>query len=63
MGVADFLMLDAFAGLGFIAAEEVFRLEMLSRGLTFYICVAASGIITLLGYALLHKREKKENNP
>ena len=63
MGVADFLMLDAFTGLGFIAVEEAFRLEMLSRGLTFYICVAASGIITLLGYALLHKREKKENNP
>ena len=63
MGVADFLMLDAFTCLGFIEVEEAFRLEMLSRGLTFYICVAASGVITLLGYALLHRREKKENNP
>ena len=63
MGVADFLMLDAFTGLGFIAVEDAFRLEMLSRGLTFYICVAASGVITLLGYALLHKREKKEKKP
>jgi hypothetical protein len=31
---------------------------MLSRGLSFYLCVAASGIVTLLGYALTHKKEK-----
>ena len=58
MGVADYLMLDAFACLSFIATEEAFRLEMLSRGLTFYICVAVSGVITLIGYLLLRKREK-----
>ncbi len=58
MGVADFLMLDAFSCLGFIAAEEALRLEMLSRGLSFYICVAASGIITLIGYLVLRKKEK-----
>ena len=58
MGAADYLMLDAFACLSFIATEEAFRLEMLSRGLTFYICVAVSGVITLIGYLLLRKREK-----
>ena len=58
MGVADYLMLDAFSCLSFIATEEAIRLEMLSRGLMFYICVATSGIITLLGYMLLHKKEK-----
>ena len=41
MGIADFLMLDAFSG--FIGLEDAFRLEMLSRGLSFYICVAVSG--------------------
>ena len=57
MGVADFLMLDAFSGL--MAMEEAFRLEMLSRGLTFYICVAVSGVLTGIGYLLLRKRERK----
>lgn len=60
MGVADFLMVDAFSGLGFIPVEEAFRLDMLSRGLSFYVCVAVSGVITLLGYALLHRREQQK---
>ena len=59
MGVADFLMVDAFSGLGFIPVEEAFRLDMLSRGLSFYLCVAVSGVITLMGYAALHRREKR----
>ncbi|MBQ6116904.1 MAG: flippase-like domain-containing protein [Oscillospiraceae bacterium] len=63
MGVADFLMLDAFSCLGFIAAEEVLRLEMLSRGLSFYLCVAVSGVITLIGYLLLRKKEKGVETP
>ena len=61
MGVADYLMVDAFSGLGFILVEDAIRLDMLSRGLSFYLCVAASGIFTLLGYALFHKKEKGEN--
>lgn len=60
MGVADYLMLDAFSCLSFIAIEEAIRLEMLSRGLMFYLCVATSGILTLLGYMLLKKKEKGE---
>ena len=58
MGVADYLMLDAFSGLSFLLAEDAFQLEMLSRGLSFYICVATSGIVTLLGYLVTRKREK-----
>ena len=58
MGVADYLMVDAFSCLSFIAVEDAFALDMLSRGLSFYLCVAASGIVTLLGYALTHKKEK-----
>ena len=58
MGVADYLMVDAFSTLGFILVEDAIRLEMLSRGLMFYLCVAASGLFTLLGYSLRRKREK-----
>ncbi len=58
IGVADFLMVDAFSGLSFILVEDAIRLEMLSRGLSFYICVAVSGVATLIGYLLRHKREK-----
>jgi len=60
MGVADFLMVDAYACLGFLAMEEAIRLEMLSRGLSFYICVAISGLFTLAGTLLMRKKEKGE---
>ena len=58
MGVADFLMVNAFSCLGFILVEDAIRLEMLSRGLSFYVCVALSGIVTLIGYTLIRKKEK-----
>jgi hypothetical protein len=56
MGIADYLMVDGFSGI--MGREAAFRLEMLSRGLTFYICVSISGVITLIGY-LIRRRTKK----
>ena len=56
MGVADFLMVDGFTSL--IGRDEAFRVEMMSRGMSFYICVALSGIITLVGYIILKRRKK-----
>ena len=56
MGVADFLMVDGFTAL--IGRDEAFRVDMLSRGMSFYICVALSGIITLIGYIVLKRRKK-----
>ncbi len=56
MGIADYLMVDGFSGI--MGREAAFELEMLSRGLTFYICVSVSGIITLIGY-LIRRRVKK----
>ena len=56
MGVADYLMVDAYTDL--IGMEEALHLEMVSRGLTFYLCVAACGILTAAGYFLLRKKEK-----
>ena len=60
MGVADYLMVDAYSCLGFLAVEEAIRLEMISRGLSFYICVAFSGLFTLAGYLLLRKKQRGE---
>jgi len=56
MGIADYLMVDGFTGL--VGREEAFKLDMMSRGLSFYICVAVSGIITLFGYIMLKRRKK-----
>ena len=58
MGVADYLMVDAFNG--FMGTEEAFRLELLSRGLTFYLCVLVCGAITMTGYVL--KRSKHDRS-
>jgi len=56
MGIADFLMVDGFTGI--VGREEAFKMDMMSRGLSFYICVAISGIITLFGYIMLKRRKK-----
>ena len=55
MGVADYLMLNGFSEL--MGKDMAFHLEMLSRGMTFYICVSVSGLITFVGY--LVKRRKR----
>ena len=57
MGVADYLMLNGFSEL--MDHDMAFHLEMLSRGMTFYICVSVSGLITFIGY--LVKRRKKSS--
>ena len=57
MGVADYLMIDGFSEV--MERNAAFSLEMLSRGLTFYICVSASGIIALIGYIIKRKHKKK----
>ena len=56
MGVADYLMLNGFSGL--MDHDIAFHLEMLSRGMTFYVCVSVSGLITYIGY-LVKRRKKK----
>ena len=56
MGVADYLMLNGFSGI--MNRDMAFHLEMLSRGMTFYICVTLSGFITLVGYIVKRRRRK-----
>ena len=55
MGISDYLMIDGFRGI--MGDQMAYQLELLSRGITFYICVSVCGIITLFGYAF--RRNKK----
>lgn len=54
MGVADYLMLNGFSDI--TGRDMAFHLEMLSRGLTFYLCVSLSGLITLVGYLIVRRK-------
>ena len=54
MGISDYLMIDGFNSI--MESSLAYSVELISRGLTFYICVLISGIITLTGY-LISKRK------
>ncbi len=58
MGVTDYLMLDGFEELSI--SNPAF-LELLSRSLSFYICVIICGIAVLGGCYGLSKRDKRRN--
>ena len=59
MGVTDYMMLDGFSSMGMTEARCA-NLELLSRGLSFYICILLCGIIVLMKYAIIRfRREKK----
>ena len=57
MGVADYLMLQGFSEM--MGKDLAFNLEMLSRGITFYICVTISGLVTLAGYLIKRRGRAK----
>lgn len=54
MGVTDYLMIDGFNGV--VAASTATNLEIISRGISFYICIAFCGLLTLLKYYRIKKR-------
>ncbi len=58
MGVTDYLMLDGFGELEI--ANPAF-LELLSRSLSFYICIIICGIVVLGGCYALSKKDKRRN--
>ncbi|MBR4719736.1 MAG: flippase-like domain-containing protein [Lachnospiraceae bacterium] len=58
MGISDFLMIDGFTEI--MGRETAFSSVMISRGITFYTCVAICGIITLIGY--LYGRKKNDRS-
>ena len=57
MGVADYLMVDGFAEL--MGLEDALHVEVLSRSISFYACVAVSGMIVLVGYLRQRNRERR----
>ena len=57
MGVADFLMVDGFSDL--MEFEDAIHLEVLSRSISFYICVAVSGVIVLIGSLIQRHRKRR----
>lgn len=54
MGISDYLMVDGFSGI--MGTQTAYRVELLSRGITFYICVSLCGVITLAGYLMAGNR-------
>lgn len=57
VGVTDYLMLDGFRSL--MTLEAATHLELLSRSLSFYLCILVCGLSVLLKYYLLKRREVK----
>ena len=55
MGISDYLMIDGFSSL--FTKNQAFQLDMISRGITFYLSVAICGVITLIGYLIGRKKQ------
>lgn len=60
MGVSDYLMLNGFSQIMY--KEEAFHLELISRGISFYICVLISMLLTLTAYICLQIRKRNQIN-
>ena len=57
IGVSDYLMLDGFSTI--MSEAQAVNLELLSRSLSFYLCVFICGISVLIRYFTIKKRGKK----
>lgn len=57
MGVSDYIMLDGFGNM--MPYENAVNFELLSRSLSFYVCVIICGAAVLINY-LIHKRAEKK---
>ena len=56
MGVSDYIMLDGFGKV--IPYQDAVNFELLSRSLSFYVCVALCGITVLIKYLRQRKQER-----
>ena len=59
MGVSDYIMLDGFGKI--ISYQNAVNFELLSRSLSFYVCVALCGITVLIKYLRQRKREREND--
>ena len=57
MGVSDYIMLDGFGTV--ISYQNAVNFELLSRSLSFYVCVALCGITVLIKYLRQRKQERE----
>ncbi len=58
IGVSDYLMLDGFTTI--MNPDMAFQVELISRAITFYLCVLLCGLITLTGYILRRERNDRD---
>ncbi len=56
MGAADYLMLDGFQTM--FDPEFAYSLQIVSRGLSFYVCTLVSGVICICGYGTYKLRRE-----
>ena len=59
MGVSDYMMLDGFGKV--IPYQDAVNFELLSRSLSFYVCVALCGITALIKYLRQRKLEREND--
>ena len=57
MGVTDYLMIDGFSAL--MDEGQSANLELLSRGLSFYVCILLCGLIVLTKYLIIRFRRER----
>ncbi len=61
VGAADWLYIDGFENLlGKNVEHKLVSMELVSRGISFYVCVLACGIFTFTAYILHNIRKKKK---
>ena len=58
MGVADYLLIEGFGA--FFEEAEAVNLELISRGMSFYICILISAITVFLGTIITVKKRKSK---
>lgn len=56
VGVTDYLMLNGYRQL--MEKTQAYQLEILSRGLSFYVCIFVSMVTVAVGYLVIRKRNK-----
>ena len=59
MGVTDYLMLNGFSS--FLAMDAAVNLEMISRSLSFYVCIILCGLILIGRFVTRRYSNRKEN--
>lgn len=58
VGVADYLMLKGYKQL--MTKGEAYRLEILSRGISFYVCMIISMVAVAIGYIVIKRKKSLE---